>query len=263
MATGNTRKIKLIVADLDGTISISKQHIDKEMSNLLGELLKYKDFALISGGSYNQFRNQFLDGLKIGEDASRLSRLYLFPTCATSMYVTRNGSWKKLYGEKLPTNVKKEIYSALDKALAECNFKKPGTIYGELVEDRETQVTFSALGQLAPIELKQEWDPQRLKRKRILKHLAKHLPKGYVAKIGGTTSIDVTKKGIDKAYGIRKIMEKLGYGRSEILFIGDMLQKGGNDYPVKATRVRCMEVKNPEETKTIIRAIISESAGQK
>ena len=174
------KKIKLIIADLDGTLSKSKQPMDSEMASLLGELLAYKEFAVISGGSYKQFQEQFVGSLLNKTD--RMSHLYLFPTCATSMYMMKNGQWEKVYGEEIPEATRKEIITALSSALSEYGFKKPEKLYGELIEDRKTQITFSAYGQLAPLELKSGWDPDVKKRKEIVKYLKKYLPKGYEAK---------------------------------------------------------------------------------
>ncbi len=256
----NARKVRLVVADLDGTLAKSKQPMDTEMADLLRRLLLYKDFAVISGGSYKQFQQQFVASL--GEKSDRLSYLYLFPTCATSMYMMKKGVWERAYGERLDEESKRKIYGAFETALAEYGYKKPEKTYGEIIEDRETQITFSAFGQQAPIELKSVWDPDCKKRLEIIRHLQKYLPSGFDAKVGGTTSIDVTRKGIDKAYGIKKIKEKLGFSTDEMLFIGDKLEEGGNDYPVTTTGVRCMQVKDPEDTKKIIREIIAESESQ-
>lgn len=251
-------KFKLIVADLDGTLSISKTPMDQEMAQLILEILKHKAFAVISGGSYTQFQKQFLVSLE--GRSKNLTRLYLFPTCATSMYVIKNHQWEKIYGTSLPEDDKKQIKEAFKKALAESKIEKPRKIYGEQIEDRETQITFSACGQLAPFEVKSQWDPNAEKRRYIISFLVKYLPKGYEAKFGGTNSIDVTREGIDKAYGIRKIEEKLGYKTSEIFFVGDRLEEGGNDYPVKTTGVECKAVTGPEETKKIFREIVDSSA---
>lgn len=255
----NYTKFKLIIADLDGTLAKSKTPIDAEMSGLIIELLGYKEFAVISGGSYKQFQNQFLSNLQ--ELKEKAAHLYLFPTCATSMYVMENGKWENLYAEILAESDKKEIFNAFDIALAEYGFKKPEKLYGELIEDRTTQITFSAFGQLAPLEVKSVWDPDKTKRKAIVEYLTKCLPEGFEARIGGATSIDITKKGIDKAYGIRKIEGRLGYTREEMLFIGDDLEEQGNDYPVKTTGVKCIAVKDPEETKLVMRQIITQSKG--
>jgi hypothetical protein len=246
---------KLIVADLDGTLSMSKTPIDPEMASLICQLLKHKDLAVISGGSYSQFQHQFISTLN--KYSKNLQNLYLFPTCATSMYIMKNNGWEKVYGYEIGADTKKKIFEAFGKALSEYGFNKPSKIYGELIEDRGTQVTFSAYGQLAPLELKSTWDPDCKKRLGIISYLKKYLPEDLEAKVGGTTSIDVTKKGIDKAYGIRKIEENLKYKTGEMLFLGDKLDEGGNDYPVKSTGVKCIKVDGPEETKKIIREIIS------
>lgn len=73
------------------------------------------------------------------------------------------------------------------------------------------------------------------------------------------TSIDVVRKGVDKAYGIRKIMEELNCKKNDILFLGDKLEKDGNDYPVKRIGVECLAVKNIAETKQILKQIIGYS----
>lgn len=250
----NFKTAKLVVADLDGTLSKSKAPMDDEMSELIRELLKYKPLAVISGGSYKQFQDQFITNLS--KNSSDLSNLYIFPTCATSMYVMNGGRWDKVYGESLSENIKKEIFAAFEKGLDEYGFKKPDELYGEMIEDRGTQITFSAFGQQAPLELKKTWDPEGKKRLSIIEHLVKYLPKETQAKVGGTTSIDITLKGIDKAYGIKKIQEHLGYTIEEMLFLGDALFEGGNDYPVKATGVRSIQVSGPEESKKIIKQII-------
>lgn len=252
----NWDTFKIIIADLDGTLSKSKSFMDAEMSELISQLLNYKFFAVISGGSYEQFQDQFLVSLS---KSGNLDRLFLLPTCGTSMYILKNGKWTKVYGEKLSEDAKEKIFYAFENALRDAGFVKPKVLYGELIEDRETQITFSAYGQKAPLELKREWDPDCKKRAEIVRRLTKYLPSNLQAKIGGTTSIDVTEFGIDKAYGIKKIEEKLGFKKQEMLFIGDRLEEGGNDYPVKAVGVECIKVNDPEDSKRIIREIISSS----
>jgi len=69
-------------------------------------------------------------------------------------------------------------------------------------------VTFSALGQQAPLAEKEKWDPDFAKRKKITAILEKHIPE-FSIRMGGATSIDVTKSGIDKAYGIGKLRDTL------------------------------------------------------
>lgn len=247
---------KIIIADLDGTLSLSKAQMDPEMSEIISELLGYKDFAVISGGGYPQFQKQFVSGLTC--PAERLSRLYLFPTCATAFYRFVDGKWSPVYAETLSAYEKAKIMGAFDTALRRAGFQTPERLYGVLLEDRGTQITFSAYGSTAPLELKSAWDPDRTKRSAIRGYLMALLPEFEVA-VAGTTSIDVTRKGIDKAYGVRKIKEILGYPYEQMLFLGDMLMEGGNDYPVKREGVDCISVSGPEEAKLVLKRIINES----
>jgi hypothetical protein len=69
-------------------------------------------------------------------------------------------------------------------------------VWGEPIEDRGSQITFSALGQQAPLEEKKRWDPDFTKRKKIKAVLENLIPE-FSVHLGGTTSVDVTKPGID------------------------------------------------------------------
>ena len=103
---------------------------------------------------------------------------------------------------------------------------------------------------------KKKWDPDFAKRKKMKEILNVLIPE-YSIQLGGSTSIDVTKPGIDKGYGIKKLQEVLGVGVKEMLFIGDALFPGGNDYPAKAAGVESIEVRDPTDTKHVIEAIIA------
>jgi hypothetical protein len=129
-------------------------------------------------------------------------------------------------------------------------------LWGEQIEDRGSQITFSALGQHAPLEEKDKWDPDIGKRKKIKAVLDGLIPE-FSVRIGGSTSIDITKPGIDKAYGIRKLRDLLSISLEEMIYIGDALYVGGNDYPAKEVGVDCIPVKDPEDTKRVIQTIIA------
>ncbi len=246
---------KLIIFDLDGTLTESKSAIDAEMSELLVKLLKKKKVAVISGGSYKLFQQQFISNLKCPKEL--LKNLFLFPTCSTSFYrFSEDSSWVKVYEEALTEEEKRKILVAFLKTFQEINYTHPEKTYGEIIEDRVSQVTFSALGQQTPLELKQKWDPKREKRQHMKAVLEKHLPE-FEIRIGGTTSIDVTRKGIDKAYGIKQIEKHLGIPKEQMLFIGDALFTGGNDYPVKETGVECIEVSGVEDCKRVIKELLA------
>ena len=150
---------------------------------------------------------------------------------------------------------KEKIIGALKKAM-ESSGCKVEKVWGEVIEDRGSQITFSALGQQAPLEEKKKWDPDFAKRKKIKAILDKLIPE-FSVRLGGATSIDVTKPGIDKAYGIRKLRDILGIPIAEMIFIGDAVFPGGNDYPAKEAGALSIEVRDPHETKRVIEAIIA------
>ena len=249
-------KIKIVVTDLDGTLAPSKAAMDDEMSEIICELLSSKDMAVVGGGFYSQFQKQLIGSLKCPSE--KLHRLYLFPTNATAFYRFGEQGWYKVYSEDLSEEQKKLVYSAFPKALELVGFKNPEKLYGSQLEDRGTQITFSALGQEAPLELKSAWDPDQKKRKAIKEQLDKLL-NGFEIRLGGTTSIDITKTGIDKAYAIRKITEIFGYSKQEMVFIGDALYEGGNDYAVKLAGVESIQTSGPEETKSLLMRIMRTS----
>jgi phosphomannomutase len=246
---------KLIVFDLDGTLAGSKSPLDSEMSGLLHDLLLIVKVAVISGGDWPQFEQQLLSNLPHDE---RLANLSLLPTCGTKFYRYDSAAWKKIYSEDLTAEERDKILSSLTKAIISADFKTD-KLRGEQIEDRGSQITFSALGQKAPLEEKNKWDPDFSKRKKIKAILDTLIPEVSV-RIGGSTSIDITKPGIDKAYGIRKLRDLLGISLKEMVYIGDALYVGGNDYPVKEAGVDCISVKDPNETKRVIPTIIEHLA---
>jgi phosphomannomutase len=79
----------------------------------------------------------------------------------------------------------------------------------------------------------------------------------FSVRIGGSTSIDITRPGIDKAYGIAKLRDLLHISLKEMIYIGDALFVGGNDYPAEKAGVDSIPVKGPDETKRVIQAIIA------
>jgi phosphomannomutase len=246
---------KLIVFDLDGTLAGSKSPLDSEMSGLLHDLLLIVKVAVISGGDWPQFEKQLLSNLPHDE---RLANLSLLPTCGTKFYRYDSAAWKKIYSEDLTAEERDKILSSLTKAIISADFKTD-KLRGEQIEDRGSQITFSALGQKAALEEKNKWDPDFSKRKKIKAILDTLIPE-FSVRIGGSTSIDITKPGIDKAYGIRKLRDLLGISLKEMIYIGDALYVGGNDYPAKEAGVDCISVKDPNETKRVILTIIEHLA---
>ncbi|SEW50458.1 HAD-IIB family hydrolase [Chitinophaga arvensicola] len=243
---------KLVVFDLDGTLAESKSAIDEEMSNLLYSLLTVARVAIISGGAWPQFQQQVLGKLP---GVKGLERLSILPTCGTQFYEYNGGQWRKLYAEDFTPAEKKKITDALETVVTQLGYKAP-QLWGAPIEDRGSQITFSALGQEAPLEEKKKWDPDFAKRQKMKALLNDMIPEFSVS-LGGTTSVDITKPGIDKAYGIRKLRDILIIPIAEMLFAGDAIFPGGNDYPALQAGADCIRVRDPQETKCVIETIVN------
>jgi len=242
---------KLIVFDLDGTLAPSKSSLAAETAGLLRDLLAVTRVAVISGGAWAQFERQLLTDLPA---ESRLENLALLPTCGTKFFQYK-GKWEELYSEDLTAEQIRKITDSLDQAAREagCEARQ---VWGDVIENRGSQVTFSALGQQAPLAVKETWDPDFAKRKKITAILERLIPE-FSIRMGGATSIDVTKPGIDKAYGIGKLREILGVGLQEMVYVGDALFPGGNDYPVKEAGVVSIPVKGPDDTNLVIATLLA------
>lgn len=249
---------KVIAFDLDDTLAVTKSPISDRMGELLVKLLERYDVCIISGGKFEQFKIQVVDRLEASE--RQLARLHLMPTCGTRYYRHNeiDGSWKMIYAEDLSEDEKKQIVAVLEECAKETGLweEKP---YGEIIEDRGSQVTYSALGQQAPPEKKYEWAEKNADAKVKLREMvAERLPQLEV-RLGGTTSVDITRIGIDKAYGMEKLIQALEIDKDDILFIGDKLMEGGNDYPVKAMGIDTIAVDGWEETALVLEGVLGVS----
>jgi phosphomannomutase len=165
------------------------------------------------------------------------------------------GHWSKIYSEDLSKEERDKIIASLKKAFEESGFEEK-KVWGEVIEDRGSQITLSALGQKAPLSEKEKWDPDYAKRKKIAAILKPLIPE-FAINLGGTTSLDVTKPGIDKAYGIGKLRDHLLISKAEMIFAGDAIFPGGNDYPAQESGIDCILVRDPNETARVIQTVLA------
>lgn len=255
---------KVIAFDLDGTLAPTKSLLPDRMGELLSQLLDQYHVCVISGGKFGQFEKQLLNNLKASPD--KLERLHIMPTCGTRYmkYELASHEWKVVYAEDFNEDEKKEIIAVLEKVVKDLGYDEK-KVYGETIEDRGSQITFSALGQdivdhlgEEGVHIKEAWDPDNKKKQAIRDAAAELLP-NFEVRVGGASSIDITKPGIDKAYGMKKLMGMLEISKEDIFFVGDRLTEDGNDYPVKAMGIDCMQISNWKETAMAVEAIINVS----
>jgi len=244
--------VKLVAFDLDDTLAPSKSPLPARMDVALRSLLDHVEVCIISGGQMGQFRTQVLDNLNASDE--ELSRLHLMPTCGTRYYRFEGGQWVERYAHDLDPEVAARVIESLERHARELGLWEENP-WGNIIEDRGSQITFSALGQEAPLDAKRAWDPDGTKKAALRDAVQPDVPELDV-RGGGSTSVDITTRGIDKAYGMGKLVEETGIPASEMLFIGDRLDPEGNDYPVKAAGYATRGVSGWEECVEVIRELV-------
>ena len=242
----------IILFDLDKTLAESKASIDQEMAELLKELLSHTKVCVVSGGGVPQFKKQFLD--KLPQDTN-LANLVIAPTSGAAMYIFTENGMQELYKHAFTKEERDHIIKELENALKATDFDFLLPSYGERVEDRDSQISFSILGQEAPSEEKEKIDPDQTMRRNIMDILEPAIP-GFSARVGGSNTIDIARTGIDKAYAVDQVGELFNTPISEMVYVGDALYEGGNDEVVKQTGIETIQVSGPKETKEIIQRFL-------
>ena len=244
---------RLVAFDLDDTLAPSKSALDPTMIDLLVKLLGVTEVCVISGGQFGQFQAQIIEHLpEISLDT--LARLHLMPTCGTQYYRNAGQGWTQVYAENLSDDQKLRALGAVEQTARALGFWESDT-WGPILEDRGSQITFSALGQAAPVAAKIAWDPTGVK-KNTLREAVQALLPDLEVRSGGSTSVDITRQGIDKAYGMKRLATLTGVDLTDMLFVGDRLDENGNDYPVKVLGVECIAVEGWPDTVTLLEDLI-------
>lgn len=249
---------KVLAFDVDQTLNVAKTPITPDVAKLLTECLDHFEICPISGQKFDQFLIQIVNQL-VDATPEQLSHLHLFVAQGTQYYRYDliKKDWQQVYNYPLTDEQVAKITSALEQASKESGYweedkLKPGD---EIIENRLSQVTFSALGQKAGTEEKYAWDPDCKKRQIIAKR-AKELAPEFDFEVAGTTSVNAFAPGMDKTFGVTHLMEELKVEKSDILYFGDMTQPGGNDYPVVQMGIDTITVRSHEDTAFALQGIL-------
>ena len=245
---------KLVAFDLDDTLAPSKSPLPEPVGEALKALLDLVPVAVISGGALPQFRLQLLDSLDASKTQSDV--LHLLPTCGTQYLRFREGDLVQLYRQSLTQEQRERAAAALESQARQLGLWEANPA-GDIIEDRGSQVTFSALGQEASPEAKAAWDPTGEKKNLLASRVQELLPELEV-RSGGSTSVDITAKGIDKAYGMAQLEKQTGLPKDRMVFVGDRLDPAGNDYPVRAAGYPTISTTGWEDTVDIIWQLVEQ-----
>ena len=251
---------KVLAFDVDQTLNVAKMPIPDEIAELLVKCLNHYEVCPISGQKYEQLLIQIVDRLvETGATPDQLCQRHLFVAQGTQYYRYNldKKDWDQVYNYPLTDEQVAKISEAIETAAKELGYWEEDKLADgdEIIENRLSQVTFSALGQKAGTEAKYAWDPDCKKREAIVKR-CKELAPEFEYEIGGTTSINAITPGMNKVFGMTHLMEELKVKKPEILYFGDMTQPGGNDYPVVQMGIETITVRSHEDTAYSLRGIL-------
>lgn len=253
---------KVLAFDVDQTLNVAKTPIGDEIADLLVALLPYFELCPISGQKFDQFMIQIVDRMVSRMQPGQLEllkHLHLFVAQGTQYYryEPTKKEWEQVYNYPLTNEQVAKITETIEKAARELGYWEADKLAegDEIIENRLSQVTFSALGQKCGTEAKYAWDPDHKKRDKIAAR-CKELAPEFEYEVGGTTSINAFVPGMNKVFGMEHLMEELGVKKDEILYFGDMTQPGGNDYPVKEMGIETITVRSHEDTAFALKGIL-------
>ena len=252
---------KVLSFDVDQTLNVAKTPITDDIADLLiGCLRAGFKICPISGQKFDQFLIQIVDRLvDRGATPEDLVNFHLFVAQGTQYYRydADKKDWEQVYNYPLTDDQVEKITEAIETAAKELGFWEEDKLQpgDEIIENRLSQVTFSALGQKAGTKEKYAWDPDCKKRERIVAR-AKELAPEFDYEIGGTTSINAITPGMNKVFGMTHLLEELKVEKEDVLYFGDMTQPGGNDFPVVQMGVDTITVRTHEDTAFALRGIL-------
>ncbi|MBQ6461665.1 HAD-IIB family hydrolase [Candidatus Saccharibacteria bacterium] len=249
---------KVLAFDVDQTLNVAKTPITNDIAELLVKCLDHFEVCPISGQKFDQFLIQIVDQLP-NPTTEQLTHLHLFVAQGTQYYRynPEKKDWEQVYNYPLSDEQVAKITATIKQAAKELGYWEEDKLAegDEIIENRLSQVTFSALGQKAGTEAKYAWDPDHEKRKKIVAR-CKELAPEFEYEIGGTTSINAVTPGMNKVFGMTHLLEELSVSKEDILYFGDMTQPGGNDYPVVQMGIDTIAVRNHEDTAYALRGIL-------
>lgn len=260
---------KVLSFDIDQTLNVAKTPITDDIAELLIKCLDHFEVCPISGQKFDQFLIQIVNPmLQAGVSPSKLTHLHLFVAQGTQYYHYSSANkksnaaydekhWKQIYNYPLTDAEVTKISKTIEQAARELNYWEEDQLKDgdEIIENRLSQVTFSALGQKASTKAKYAWDPNCKKREKIVAR-CKELSPEFDYEIGGTTSINAITPGMNKKFGMTHLLEELKVKKSDILYFGDMTQPGGNDYPVVQMGIDTITVRSHEDTAFALQGIL-------
>lgn len=241
------------IFDLDDTLAESFQAPPAETLARLGKLIEVIPVSIMTGATFQRMHKQFLSTFETHPQAKNL---FIFPTSSAQGYTFSQGGWELLYDLSLTEEERSHIKQLISEVVDSLPALHGIPHYGEQIVDKGSQVAYTHVGVDASKEVKDSWDADGSKRGALWGMLKQSLPEFEVL-MGGITTIDITRKSINKSYGVNWLSKHLNIPVHEMLYVGDALYPGGNDAVVIPTGIQTRSVSGPPETQKIIDELLS------
>ncbi len=222
--------VRLVVMDMDGTVTQHKSDIEPENRRALEALSSRHSLLVIGAGSCERIHTQ----------------LKRFPLDIVGYYGMAVSTFDAAAGklslvESVTVPVKDE--SDILRRAAALREKHGYTVYaGDSVEFHASgMLTFPLLGTSAPLAEKLAFDPSREKRRPLYNGVCAAFPE-YTVFIGGTSSFDIVPRPYDKLFALDRYLLRNGFARDEAVYFGDDYGIGGNDRQVYESGIRFIKV---------------------
>ena len=199
------------IFDVDGTLTPSRDKIDKDFSKFFFDFCCLNKVYLVTGSDRTKTIEQVGNVIY-----GMCKRVY---NCSGSdVYVGSRNVYKHIW--TLP----KLARQFLEQCLEEKDFS---IRTGNHIEERPGMVNYSLVGRNATMQDRKafvEWESRNSSRHHTVKTFNIMFP-DLQATIGGETGIDIGPKGSDKSQILRDFYRK----SDKIIFFGDAIFEGGND----------------------------------
>src|SRR3989344_1192911 len=199
--------------DLDNTLTRSKSHIAPEHTSILKKLISLADVIVVSGHAEKDIK-------------AHLEGVSGFYTMGQNGNVAKRPDGTIIWERKLSPDQVEAIHRFIAKARTHLAYKVENE--NDIIEDRGAQIAFSLIGHHLNQDIKDAFDPDHAKRKKLLE---------------------------DLVADVAELRDKIGWKKEDCIYIGDALFPGGNDETVIGI-IPTHAVKDYRETYTYLSSIL-------
>ena len=262
---------KIVLFDMDGTLTPPREHLDYNLVETLTELCKFAEIGIVSGSDYDYIMQQC--GFLTEKDNIKL-RLHILPCngtkhCAPPSY--KHGSHKLVFKKDMRRHIGEKDFEVVMKKLIDyqnhivSHYDIPLT--GHFVSYRESMINWCPIGRNASKQDREKFVDfdksfgMSSFRRTILQQVREEFKNAKIdvtIKLGGETSFDIFPVGWDKTYALNHFP---GY---KIWFLGDRCGDNGNDKEIfDALQPECsFWVDGTKHTKEILEDLLIPKLGE-